>query len=116
MSDIPSLAPNPATATALHKARIYTDLPVWNEPARKQFFDVPLVPDTTSRDPVGNIVVIETGWQAFMASLLGCRGVLLTNFWLPERHIDLILLDPDEQAPNPSQWDPQKVVALKPRP
>jgi hypothetical protein len=119
MGDAPTLL-GPTPQPGQRKIRLFTDIAT-PDGRGKQFFDVPLGPDGWAVDQWGRPVVNQlcqpvpaTGWQLFMTNLLQHRGFLLNNAWIPERVITLIVLDPDEQVMDPSKWDPEKVVQLRP--
>ena len=86
-------------------ARVFTTL---RAPDGKggQYFDVPLAP--MAQYPG------MTPWAAFMTNLLVHRGLLLDNFWLPERVIDIILVNPDSAGLDPNKVDVGKIVPLRP--
>ncbi len=83
-------------------ARIFTH--IVGDKGEKQFFDVPL--------KVANPGM--TAWQTFMMSLLGNRGMLVDNAWIPERSILWIALNPETGGLDPEKVDTDKVTMLRP--
>lgn len=80
----------------------------------KQFFDMPLL------DP-GRVPPVmtpqgwqpQTPWMFFMGNFLQHRGVLVENAWIPERMVELIIVEPDVNALDPSSIDMSNVVKLR---
>lgn len=80
-----------------------------------QYFDVPLILPQVAM-PGAVVDPVKIAWIGFMTNFLQHRGILLDNFWISERVVDFIQVNPDGDK----AFDPGKnyvggnVVPLRP--
>jgi len=81
-----------------------------------QYFDVPLILPQVLPQYGQQVDPLKIAWIGFMTNFLQHRGMLLDNFWISERVVDFIQVNPDgEKQIDPGQhYTGGNVVTLRP--